>query len=270
VIETSVLDRIDGDRQKDDPTWLAFMDSFSRNAFEAYRGLVYESTRFAEFFSQTTPINEIAQLKMGSRPTRRTRGSSAIEDLRAIPWVFAWTQSRYLLPAWYGSGSAFEKYLSENPDGLDFLRKIYKEWPFFQVLVSNVETALAITDMQIASHYAERLVSAELKEEFFGRILDEYERTRTALLSISGNRILLESNPFLQRSIALRNPYVDPLSYLQVKYLQEHRRRIREQSPAGEFETTIATGESLVQRDQILETVLMSISGVAEGLQGTG
>src|SRR5262249_50360167 len=180
------------------------------------------------------------------------------------------TQSRYLLPAWYGCGTAFEKYLSENPQGLDFLRRLYKEWPFFQVLVSNVETALAITDMKIAAHYAERLVSAELREEYFGRILAEYERTRAALLSIAGNRILLEGNPFLQRSIALRNPYVDPLSYLQVKYLEEHRRRIAEQPPAGEFETTAEAGESLVQRDQILETVLMSISGVAEGLQGTG
>jgi len=270
VIETSVLDQVEGDRQQDDPNWLEFMDAFSLNAFEAYRALVYESNRFAEFFRQTTPINEIAQLKMGSRPTRRTRGSSAIEDLRAIPWVFAWTQSRYLLPAWYGCGTAFEKYLSENPQGLDFLRRLYKEWPFFQVLVSNVETALAITDMKIAAHYAERLVSAELREQYFGRILAEYERTRAALLSIAGNRILLEGNPFLQRSIALRNPYVDPLSYLQVKYLEEHRRRIAEQPPAGEFETTAEAGESLVQRDQILETVLMSISGVAEGLQGTG
>lgn len=268
VIETSVLDELESHRQSDSQPWLGFMDSFSQDAFEAYRSLVYESERFAEFFTQTTPINEITKLKMGSRPTRRTRGSNAIEDLRAIPWVFAWTQSRYLLPAWYGMGTAFERHLDRHPDGLDFLRKLYREWPFFQVLVSNVETALATTDMQIASHYVETLVSAELKEKFFSPILAEYERTRDAVLSISGSRTLLEKNPFLQRSIALRNPYVDPLSYLQVKYLHEHRRRTAEQPTTTEFELLDRPGE--MKRDRILETVLMSISGVAEGLQGTG
>jgi phosphoenolpyruvate carboxylase len=270
VIEKSIFDRLEGRRTRDDPSWLAFMDSFSRDACRAYRELVYENPRFAAFFNEATPIKEIGQLKMGSRPTRRTRGSTSIEDLRAIPWVFAWTQSRFLLPAWYGIGTAFCNHLDREPDGVTFLRNLYEKWPFFRVLVSNVETALAITDIEIAGHYAECLVSATLREELFGLIQAEYDRAKQAVLSISGSGRLLDKNPFLQRSIALRNPYVDPLSYLQVKYLQEHRQRIAEPAAADGFEDADSAGEPRAHRDKILETVLLSISGIAEGLQSTG
>ncbi|MBK7836643.1 MAG: phosphoenolpyruvate carboxylase [Candidatus Obscuribacter sp.] len=244
-----------GDKVGDCDQWLEFMERVSEDSRLAYRKLVYDTPGFVEFFSQTTPINEISQLKMGSRPTRRTAGSSSIDDLRAIPWVFAWTQSRYMLPAWYGFGTAFANVLKDK-DALALCRTMYKSWPFFKGLVSKIETALAVADMDIARYYAQNLVDKELLQKFFPIIEDEFKQSCQIILAICQEQELLESVPYLAHSINLRNPYVDPLSYLQVKLVKELRASLS-QGPTEDS-------------DKLLETVLMTINGVAEGLQNTG
>lgn len=233
-----------------------FMEQFSRQAFKSYRQLVYEDERFVEFFLSMTPINEIAELRLGSRPTRRKAGSKGIDDLRAIPWVFAWTQCRCMLPAWYGFGSAFKNTVDEGGDAaLAFMRNLYERWPFFSGLVAKIETALGIADMHIARYYCDNLVhDRELRDHIFARIFEEYSDACKAVVQITGSNHLLESTPYLRRSIDLRNPYVDPLSYLQVHFLKDLRARADDDPEKG----------------RLLENVLMTINGVAAGLQSTG
>ncbi len=267
VLETSIQDASGNEHASEPAEWAAFMEEFSQDAFESFRSIVYGDSDFVRFFQQATPINEISHLRMGSRPTRRKTGSQGIGDLRAIPWVFAWTQSRFILPAWYGLGTAYQKQIEKHGEKrLEFMRKLYAEWPMFHVLISKIETALAVTDMNIARFYANTLVKDKaLQEKYLQRIIDEFERCRSTVFSISQHDSLLSDNPFLQRSIALRNPYVDPLSYLQVRFIKEwrdeHQRQMKE------------TGVALVnsdERDYLLETILMAINGVAAGLQSTG
>ncbi|MFA6210333.1 MAG: phosphoenolpyruvate carboxylase [Candidatus Obscuribacterales bacterium] len=241
--------------------WWNFMEKLSTTSFKAYRSLVYEDPQFVEFFGQSTPIGELSKLQMGSRPTRRTAGSGSIDDLRAIPWVFAWTQSRYMLPAWYGFGSAFQACTEADSETLAMAQEMYAQWPFFKGLIRKLENALAVADMDIAAYYSANLVDKALQEKFFKRILAEYECTKKFVLAISKHEVLLEEVPYLKHSIAIRNPYVDPLSYLQVRLIAQLRKRISEE-----------TGESTatVRDDKLLETVLMTVNGVAEGLQNTG
>ena len=263
VVETSVHN-VDHQRKEfDREEWLAFMEEFSVLAFHAYRDLVYGDSSFVDFFQQTTPINELAQLRLGSRPTRRTQGSNSISDLRAIPWVFAWTQSRYMLPAWFGFGTAFEK-ITREPEKLALMQEMYLKWPFFKGLVSKIENALAVADFNIAKYYADELVEKSLCERYFPRIESAYELSKRAVLQISQKKVLNEDTPYLRHSIELRNPYVDPLSYLQVRFLKELRSRGTANESADRTESS--TGK----RDMLLETVLMTINGVAEGLQNTG
>src|SRR5579875_971196 len=254
--------------QEDKPEWHRFMEELSQAACETYRRLVYESDGFIDFFQQITPINEISQLRLGSRPTRRTADSRSIADVRAIPWVFAWTQSRIMLPAWYGLGSAVEKQIHKRgPGALALMKELYLDWPFFNVLISRIETSLAIADMNIAGYYRDNLAQDERAAgRFFTVIENEYARTRRFVLQVTGCENLLDNNPFLQRSIALRNPYVDPLSYLQVRYIRELRARSGEQGEAGGEGGPQASAAG----DRLLEIVLMAIHGVAEGLQSTG
>lgn len=249
--------------------WFNFMEQLSTSSFKAYRSLVYEDPQFVEFFSQSTPIGELSKLQMGSRPTRRNAGSGSIDDLRAIPWVFAWTQSRYMLPAWYGFGSAFQACLEANQETspetdreiLAMTQEMYIKWPFFRGLINKLENALAVADMDIAAYYSENLVDKALQEKFFKRILAEYECTKKFVLAVSQHQVLLEEVPYLKHSIAIRNPYVDPLSYLQVRLIAQLRERISK-------EGTETTAD--VKQDKLLETVLMTVNGVAEGLQNTG
>jgi phosphoenolpyruvate carboxylase len=236
--------------------------------------LIYEDSQFVEFFNQATPIQELSKLRMGSRPTRRTAGSGSIDDLRAIPWVFSWTQSRYMLPAWYGFGSAIQAITGDLKEGkatLELTRQMYQSWPFFRGLIHKLETSLAVADMQIAGYYADSLVDKALKVKFFDRIKEEYELTKQAVLAISGHSELLDSVPYLKHSINIRNPYVDPLSYLQVNLIKQLRQRQKGDSTAGtNAEPGAASGGEAGERDHLLETVLMTINGVAEGLQSTG
>lgn len=273
VLESSLQELSAPDGEAENSSWQGFMEEFSAAAFKAYRQLVYADADFVRFFQQVTPINEITHLRMGSRPTRRNTGSQSISDLRAIPWVFAWTQSRFLLPAWYGFGSAFKAMLDKDPTNLDQMRHMYKDWLFFHGLVSKIETALAVADMNIASFYAEQLVQdASLKEKYLPPIYEEFELCRQAVFAINEQKELLAENHFLQRSIALRNPYVDPLSYLQVRFIRDWRRRKEEEQAAGkEFgKTSMRLPLKREEEDKLLESILMSINGVAAGLQSTG
>ncbi len=226
------------------------MDALSVEAFRAYRGLVYETEGFPRYFRQATPISEIVELNIGSRPASRT-ASDRIEDLRAIPWVFGWAQSRTLLPGWYGFGSAVAAYVKEEDDpGLEVLRRMHRSWPFFRALVSNLDMVLAKADIAIAARYAALVDDRALVDRVFPRIDAEFRRTRQALLAITNQRELLDANPLLARSLRERLPYIDPLNHLQLDLLRRHR--------AGDGDPRIRHG------------IHLTINGIAAGLRNSG
>lgn len=227
----------------------AVMDDLSARAFNAYRGLVYETPGFTTYFRQSTVVSEIASLNIGSRPASR-KASDRIEDLRAIPWVFSWAQCRLMLPGWFGFGSAVDGYLQANPDGLATLRRMLKSWPFFRTLLSNMDMVLAKTDLAIASRYAELVSDAALRERIFSRIKAEWELTRKHLLAIEEQDELLADNAMLRNSLKLRAPYMDPLNHLQVELLKRYR--------AGETDERVARG------------IHLAINGIASGLRNSG
>jgi phosphoenolpyruvate carboxylase len=193
------------------------MDDLSQRAFGAYRELVYGSAGFVPFFRQMTPVSEIATLKIGSRPASRT-SSQRIEDLRAIPWVFSWSQARVMLPGWYGVGTALAGH-----DDLPLLRDMLAAWPFFRTTLDNMAMVLAKSDMGIAARYAELVEDKETAAKLFGRIRDEWHRTHDRLLEITGESRLVENNPKLENSIRLRLPYIEPLNHLQIELLRRFR-----------------------------------------------
>jgi phosphoenolpyruvate carboxylase len=220
------------------------METISNAAFDAYRGLVYETEGFRTFFRQMTPIAEIAELKIGSRPSSRT-SSDRIEDLRAIPWVFSWAQARVMLPGWYGTGQALAAF-----DDQAMLREMLDAWPFFRTSLENLEMVLAKSDMEIAAHYAGLVEDEALRKALFGRIRDGWERTRDCLLTITGQSRLLEKKPALDASVRLRLPYIEPLNLLQIELLKRRR--------AGDGDPKIAEG------------IHLSINAVATALRNSG
>ena len=227
---------------------LVLLESLSERAYEAYRALVHEDDAFLPFFRQFTPIDELALLEIGSRPARRPRGDEGLASLRAIPWVFAWTQNRCVLPAWYGCGTAFEA------AGRGELRRLYRGWPFFRSLIENLEMTLAKSSLDIAEAYLELVAPGPDRERLFESIAAEHERTVSAVLSIVGTRELLDRQPVLQRSIRLRNPYVDPMNAIQVELL----RRYRDPSATEE------------ERERVRRPLLRSIAGISAALRNTG
>ncbi len=230
--------------------YLAAMDYLSAEAYRAYRSLVYESEGFDRFFRELTVIGEIANLNIGSRPASR-KPSERIEDLRAIPWVFSWAQCRLMLPGWYGFGSAVKAWLKLQPDGgMQMLQAMYREWPFFQMLLSNMDMLLAKSDIAIASRYAELVSDAELRDRVFSRLRAEWQSTHDALLTIMDQQSLLQSNPLLARSIRNRFPYLDPLNHMQVELLRRYR--------AGDSDENVVTG------------IHLTINGIAAGLRNSG
>jgi len=216
----------------------------SAAAFSTYRALVYDEPGFKTFFRQATPIGEIAELKIGSRPASRTT-SDAIEDLRAIPWVFSWAQARIMLPGWYGVGSA----LAGFPDS-GLLRAMAQGWPFFQTALSNLEMVLFKADMDVATGYANLVTDQALRTHIFGAIRDGWTSARDGLLEIAGQSALLERNPALARSIRLRLPYIDPLNQLQIELLRRYRQ--------GDVD------------ERLREGIHLTINGIAAGLRNTG
>jgi phosphoenolpyruvate carboxylase len=235
-----------------EPLWVEVMEGLSAKAREAYRNLVYRDQDFLAFFSEASPIGELSLLNMGSRPVRRVQ-NPAVDNLRAIPWVFAWTQNRFLLPSWYGAGTALGGYASTE-QGLVVLREMYVGWPFFRTLVDFMQMTLAKSDLRIAEHYTSLVSDPDTRSRLWTRISEEHADCVRAILLISENENLLDDSPVLQRSIRLRNPYVDPLSYVQVALL----RRLR------------ALPESSQEREGVLNTLLLSISGVSSGMLNTG
>jgi len=252
------------------PAWLETMQCLSTKAFARYRQLIYNTPEFLRFFEQATPILELGWLNIGSRPPRRAAGHS-IEELRAIPWVFSWMQSRYVLPSWYGVGAALEEYIAEDPDQpnrLAQLQNMYRSWPFLRAFLDNLQMTLSKADMPIAHHYSLLVSDKALRKRISTEITAEYERTQHMLLQIVGGKALLDTSPVLQRSIRLRNPYVDPLSYFQVALL----RRLRAiGGPLVLDETTQqnATGQER-ERANLTYAVLLTINGIAAGLRNTG
>jgi phosphoenolpyruvate carboxylase len=250
VVNAVLRSSFPDDADQPDPAWLAVLDRLSESAGRHYRGLVYETPEFLAYFEQATPIREISQLKIGSRPARRG-AATGIDQLRAIPWVFSWMQSRHTLPGWFGLGGALAEYLDEHPGGLEMLRDMYRRWPFWSTLVDNAQMILAKADMTIARLYADLADDQAAAGRVFDRIAAEYARTVDVINRITGQSKLLESSPILLRSIQRRNPYVDPLSFLQLAFLKRLR---------GEAEPP----------EELVTCVLESISGIASGLKNTG
>ncbi len=231
------------------PAWRATMDTMSDTGFRVYRNLVYETPSFIDFWQAATPLDEIKRLHIGSRPAARGK-SSAVNKIRAIPWVFSWMQSRFNLPGWYGLGSSLAA-IQDN--GL--LREMYQGWLLFKTMIDNTEMSLIKADMDIASLYVGLVPDKEVGQHIFSIILDEYDRTREAVLSVSGHLYLLDAEPVTQRAVQVRNPYVDPLNYVQVEML----RRLRGLSdPEGE------------EAQSIRDVITITINGIAAGLRNTG
>jgi phosphoenolpyruvate carboxylase len=238
------------------PAFLEALTELSDAAYAAYRNLVYETPGFETYFWESTVITEIASLNLGSRPASRAKGRS-IEDLRAIPWVFSWAQCRVMLPGWYGFGTAVEAFSARHADGLALLQSMYRQWPVFSTLLSNMDMVLAKADMRIAERYAGLVKDEGLRMKIFPRIKAEYERTRSHLLAITGQQALLDQNPVLRRSITNRFPYLDPLNHVQVEML----RRYRDQ---------IAQGSAEDVSERVRRGVHISINGIASALRNSG
>lgn len=236
------------------------MEELSEHAYGAYRDLVYETPGFTDYFFSATPIAEIAELNIGSRPASR-KSTRRIEDLRAIPWGFSWGQCRLLLPGWYGFGSAVSSWLHQDVSPGEYkkrvivLRSMFKEWPFFATLLSNMDMVLAKTDLAVASRYATLVNDRKLRNSIFKRITEEHERTVACLAIITGTRERLANNPLLARSIKNRFAYLDPLNHLQVELIKRHR-------------TVAASGRDRDERAQ--RGIHLTINGIAAGLRNTG
>ena len=233
-----------------DPAFLETMEELSQSAYQAYRNLVYETDGFVRYFWASTVISEIAGLNIGSRPASRKK-TQAIEDLRAIPWVFSWAQCRLMLPGWFGFGSAVKAYVAAHPeDGLDRLRAMYKRWPFFRTQLSNMDMVLSKSSLAIASRYARLCEEVALREKIFARISQEWRDSVEALNSVMEQPHLLDSNPLLERSIQNRFPYLDPLNHVQVELLKLHRTR--------------------ASSEWVLTGIQLAINGISAGLRNSG
>lgn len=218
-----------------------------------YRALVYDTPDFAPYFFEATPIDLIERVRIASRPVFRG-GARSLDGMRAIPWVFSWTQSRVLLPAWFGAGSALESLGDERSRGWEDLQEMYRRWPFFAALVDNLELSLAKADMTIAARYAALVKDARVRDIVFGRIHDEYNRTVRSVRRVTGHPGLLSGHPVLRESIRVRNPYVDSLNALQVRHLALWRR----------------PGLSASEQERILRILLLTVNGLAAGMKSTG
>jgi phosphoenolpyruvate carboxylase len=234
--------------------WREAMEVMSAAGFEAYKAVVHDDPEFLVFWRQATPIDEIGTLKLGSRPTYR-RATKSVSDLRAIPWVFSWMQSRFNFPGWFGLGSALQAMLRRGPKGKELLQAMRAGWPFFQTLIDNAQLTMRKADMGIASLYADLVDDPKIRRRVLGILSAEFERTEKAILAITGQRRLLGREPVLLRSVELRNPYIDPLNYIQVDML----RRLR-----------AAEAPAAAEAEAIHEVIELTINGISGGLKNTG
>ncbi len=245
LIEPPELDRKD---------YLGIMDELAKLGELEYRNLVQKSPGLLHFFYEATPVEAIALLNIGSRPSHRKKADRSITSIRAIPWVFGWAQSRFTLPAWYGIGSALEKWRNNDPERTAKLQKMYQEWPFFRSLLSNTQMALFKADIPIAKQYAGLSQNSELGMSIYERIAEEHQRTLTQVLNVSGLHRLMEETPDLQKSLARRNAYLDPLNHVQVALLNRYR-----SIPSDDEE-----------RMAWLNPLLRTINAIAAGMRNTG
>jgi len=225
------------------------LDELAGRAQRAYAELVHETPGFVEYFKASTPVSEIGALNIGSRPTSR-KPTTSISDLRAIPWVLAWSQSRVMLPGWYGTGTAFESWIADGDGRLEVLQDLYRRWPFFRTVLSNMAQVLSKSDMGLAARYSELVEDEALRQRVFDKIVDEHERTIRMHKLITGQDDLLADNPALARSVFNRFPYLEPLNHLQVELLRRYR--------SGD-------DDELVQRG-----ILLTMSGLATALRNSG
>ena len=250
VIHAVLHTSFPGEGDQPDPAWSAILDKLAPAACRHYRALIYDDPEFLDYFRQATPIEEIVQLKIGSRPSKRGK-STSLDQLRAIPWVFSWMQCRHTLPGWYGLGGAIDEHLRDNPNDLATLQEMYRQWPFWRTLIDNTQMILAKADMTIARLYADLVDDQGLADRVYGKIAADCEKAVGVIRLITGQGELLEQMPILRRSIDRRNPYVDPLSFIQLVLLK----RLRDgEGPA----------------EETLTGVLESINGIASGLKNTG
>jgi phosphoenolpyruvate carboxylase len=251
TLESTLLD-VEGLGDDAEPAY-AVLDEVATLAQRAYAELVHETPGFVEYFMASTPVSEIGSLNIGSRPTSR-KPTSSISDLRAIPWVLAWSQSRVMLPGWYGTGSAFEQWIAAGPESeserVEILHDLYQRWPFFRSVLSNMAQVLAKSDLGLAARYAELVDDEELRDRVFGKIVDEHRRTIAMHKLITGQENLLADNPALARSVFNRFPYLEPLNHLQVELLRRYR--------SGD-------DDELVQRG-----ILLTMNGLASALRNSG
>ncbi|OBG00373.1 phosphoenolpyruvate carboxylase [Mycobacterium sp. 852014-52450_SCH5900713] len=251
TLESTLLD-VEGLGDAAEPAY-AVLDEVATLAQRAYAELVHETPGFVDYFMASTPVSEIGSLNIGSRPTSR-KPTSSISDLRAIPWVLAWSQSRVMLPGWYGTGSAFEQWIAAGPESeterVAILHELYERWPFFRGVLSNMAQVLAKSDLGLAAHYSELVEDEELRDRVFDKIVDEHRRTIAMHKLITGHDDLLADNPALARSVFNRFPYLEPLNHLQVELLRRYR--------SGD-------DDELVQRG-----ILLTMNGLASALRNSG
>lgn len=248
VIDNPPMDRRD---------YLGIMDELAALGEEAYRDLTDRTEGVLDYFYEITPVQEIGQLNIGSRPSHRRKADRSKTSIRAIPWVFGWAQSRHTLPAWYGIGTALERWRNNDPSRLAKLQTMYNEWPFFHSLLSNCQMALTKADMGTAEEYAKLCHDPELAKRVFGRIREEFERTVRQVLNVAGTQTLLDENPTLALSLMRRNPYLDPLNHIQITLLRRQRG------------LHAAEGE-VVEHDPWIRPLLRSINAIAAGMRNTG
>ena len=260
TLEASIVGGTSGSTKRTPAAWRETLSLVADASADAYRNLVYETEGFVDAFYAMTPIEEISELNLGSRPAKRA-DTRAIENLRAIPWTFSWNQARILLPSWYGAGSGFAAFCDGHPGGRDKalarLRVMYRRWPYFRTVIDNLEQVLAKTDLHVGARYAELASDTPGASEVFLRIEKEFQRTRRSVRDISGERILLARDPELRVAIDHRTPYLDILSYLQVELLERKR-------------TGRGLGPDPKERQQVERAIHLTINGIAAGLRNTG
>ena len=230
----------------EEPRWHSIMDVIAEVSRDTYKGLVYDSKQFDNYFRLATPVDVIERMRIGSRPSSLS-DDPAIEDLRAIPWVFAWTQSRFILPGWFGFGSGLAAAVEQF--GVEPVKDMVSRWYFLATLLADVEMVMAKADLDIAENYSR--LAGPLHEEFFPIIKQEFEQTQTVILDLTDRELLLDGDKLLRRAIRLRNPYVDPMSFLQAGLLQRWRADGSDDGP-------------------VLDALLASVNGIAHGMQNTG
>ena len=237
----------------DEPEFVATMSDLAKSGEDSWRQLTDHTPRFIDYFYEATPINEIGMLNIGSRPSHRAKSDRSKYSVRAIPWVFAWAQSRHTIPAWYGFGSAVAAWANNDPARMETLRCMYREWPFFRSLISNSQMSLSKCELSIAREYAALCHDPAVADDIFGRITEEYNCTLKAMLDVAGMGELIEDNPSLALSLARRNPYLDPINHIQIAALRRSR---------------VSSDED--ERSRWLTPLLRSINALATGMRNTG